>query len=112
MEFFSYHGCFAEERVIGTRFLVNITLKVDTREAEISDHLKETVNYQTVYQVVKQEMEIKSHLLEHVGRRILNSVHEKFPDISDATVKVSKLNPALGGKMGCVSITLNLHSNE
>jgi 7,8-dihydroneopterin aldolase/epimerase/oxygenase len=112
MEFFSYHGCFTEERVIGTRFLVNITLDVDTREAEKSDHLKQTVNYQSVYQVVKQEMEIKSHLLEHVGRRILDNVHEKFPSVSDAEVKISKLNPALGGKMGCVSVTLKLHENE
>jgi 7,8-dihydroneopterin aldolase/epimerase/oxygenase len=112
MEFFSYHGCFTEERVIGTRFLVNITLDVDTREPEKSDHLKQTVNYQLVYQVVKQEMEIKSHLLEHVGRRILDAVHEKFPTVSDAEVKISKLNPALGGKMGCVSVTLKLHENE
>jgi 7,8-dihydroneopterin aldolase/epimerase/oxygenase len=112
MEFFSYHGCFAEERVIGTRFLVDITLDVDTREAEKSDQLKQTVNYQTVYHVVKQEMEIKSHLLEHVGRRILDSVHEKFPSVNQAKVKISKLNPALGGKMGCVSVTLNLHPDE
>jgi dihydroneopterin aldolase len=112
MEFFSYHGCFAEERVIGTRFLVNITLDVDTQEAEKSDQLKQTVNYQSVYQVIKQEMEIKSHLLEHVGRRILDAVHEKFPSVNQATVKISKLNPALGGKMGCVSVTLKLHPNE
>lgn len=109
MEFFSYHGCFAEEQVIGTRFLVDIMLEVDTQEAEKSDHLKQTVNYQSVYQVIKQEMEIKSHLLEHVGRRILDSVHEKFPSVTQATVKISKLNPALGGKMGCVSVTLNLY---
>ncbi|MEI6749532.1 MAG: dihydroneopterin aldolase [Bacteroidales bacterium] len=112
MEFFSYHGCFTEERVIGTRFLVDLTLDLDTREAEKSDLLKQTVNYQSVYQVIKQEMEIKSHLLEHVGRRILDSVHEKFPSVNQATVKISKLNPALGGKMGCVSVTLNLHPDE
>jgi 7,8-dihydroneopterin aldolase/epimerase/oxygenase len=109
MEFFSYHGCFPEERVIGTRFLVDIMLDVDTHEAEKSDQLKHTVNYQTVYQVIKKEMEIKSYLLEHVGRRILDSIHEKFPSVNQASVKISKLNPALGGKMGCVSVTLNLH---
>ena len=107
MEFFSYHGCFTEEQVIGTRFLVDFSLEVDTQEAEKSDNLKHTVNYQAVYQVIKAEMEIKAHLLEHVARRILDSVFNKFPSVNQATIKISKLNPALGGKMGCVSITLS-----
>ena len=112
MEFFSYHGCFTEEQVIGTRFLVDISLEVDTREAEKSDNLKHTVNYQAVYQVVKAEMEIKSHLLEHVTRRILDAIFNRFPSVINATIKISKLNPALGGKMRCVSLTLSLSRDE
>ena len=112
MEFFSYHGCFTEEQVIGTRFLADISLEVETREAEKSDSLKHTVNYQAVYQVIKAEMEIKSHLLEHVARRILDAIFSKFPSVSSATVKISKLNPALGGQMGCVSLTLSDSRNE
>jgi len=111
MEFFSYHGCFSEEQVIGTRFLADISLEVDTREAEKSDNLKHTVNYQAVYEVIKTEMEIKSYLLEHVASRILKAVFNRFPSVSNATVKISKLNPALGGKMGCVSVTLS-HSRD
>jgi 7,8-dihydroneopterin aldolase/epimerase/oxygenase len=112
MEFFSYHGCFTEERVIGTRFLADISLEVDTHEAEKSDNLKNTVNYQAVYHVIKTEMEIKSHLLEHVSRRILDAIFNRFPAVSSATIKISKLNPALGGKMGCVSITLSHARDE
>ncbi len=112
MEFFSYHGCFTEEQVIGTRFLVDISLEVDTHEAEKSDNLKHTVNYQAVYEVIKTEMEIKSHLLEHVARRILDAVFARFPSVNRSTLKISKLNPALGGKMGCVSITLSHLRNE
>ena len=112
MEFFSYHGCFTEEQVIGTRFLADISLDVDTQEAEMSDNLKQTVNYQAVYQVIKTEMEIKSHLLEHVARRILDAVFSRFPSVNKATIKISKLNPALGGKMGCVSITLSHSRSE
>lgn len=111
MEFFSYHGCFTEEQVIGTRFLADISLEVDTREAEKSDNLKHTVNYQDVYQVIKAEMEIKSHLLEHVTRRILDAIFNRFPSVINATIKISKLNPALGGKMGCVSVTIS-HSRD
>jgi len=106
MDFFAYHGCFTEEQIIGTHFIVDLHLETDTSQAETSDNLKQTVNYQTVYLLVKKEMEQKSHLLEHVGRRILTSLMNTFPVITSAKVKISKLNPPLGGKLDKVSITL------
>jgi hypothetical protein len=32
MEFFAYHGCFAEEQVIGTRFIVDFYFETDTSQ--------------------------------------------------------------------------------
>ncbi|HMM10971.1 MAG TPA: dihydroneopterin aldolase [Bacteroidales bacterium] len=106
MEFYAYHGCFAEEQLIGTWFVVDLFLDVDTSEAEQSDKLHHTVNYLEVYQEVKREMEINSKLLEHLGRRILNAIGRKFPQVRHARIKVRKMNPPLGGKMDFVSLTL------
>ena len=106
MEFHSYHGCFKEERIIGTRFEVSLWFEYDTSKAEISDHLYDTIDYQAVFQLVKAEMAQSSHLLEHVARRILNSFHSTYPEVKRSKVKVSKLNPPLGGKMHSVSVTL------
>ena len=108
MDFFAYHGCFKEERVIGTRFTVDAWLTVDTSESEISDDLKHTVNYQAVYAHIRQEMEQHSHLLEHVAQRIIETIYINFPTVSHVKIKVSKLNPGLahGGKIRQVSVTL------
>ncbi|MDT8392834.1 MAG: dihydroneopterin aldolase [Bacteroidales bacterium] len=106
MEFYAYHGCFKEEQIIGTRFLVDLSLETDTKQAEISDDLMDTVNYQEVYLLVKKEMEVRSKLLEHVGRRILRAVMDRFPEIESAKIKISKMNPPLGGKMSSVSLSL------
>ena len=106
MEFFAYHGCFKEEQIIGTKFRIDLFLETDTTTAENSDNLYDTVNYLSVYQVVKAEMEIKSKLLEHVGRRILNRVLDEFPLIKNARIKIKKLNPPLGGKMDFVALEL------
>lgn len=107
MEFFSYHGHFKEEQVIGTRFMVDLFIQVETSAGEVSDKLHDTVNYLSVYETVKREMEQKSHLLENVARRIITAIHHEFPDVLDAEVKVSKLNPPLGGKIDRVCVTLN-----
>lgn len=108
MEFFAYHGCFREEQVIGTRFMVDIAIEVDTKEAEDTDDLRKTLNYQSVYKLIKAEMAVKSHLLEHVGKRIINSVFIHHPEACHIRVKVMKLNPSLanGGKVQQVSVTL------
>lgn len=106
MEFYAYHGCFEEERKIGTHFQIDLSLEVDTSKAEVSDNIEDTVNYQSVYQVVKKEMETPSHLLEHVGRRILNAVQKEFPSVSYAWLKIRKMNPPLGGKIGFTAVEM------
>lgn len=107
MEFYAYHGCFSEEQLIGTWFVVDLFLTLDTTEAEQTDRLEATVNYLEVYQLVKREMEINSKLLEHVGRRIIKAVNASFPSVDHIKVKVRKMNPPLGGKMDFVSLTLD-----
>ncbi len=108
MEFFAYHGCFKEEKIIGTKFRIDLFLTVDTTKAEQTDNLKDTVNYQSVYELVKKEMETKSNLLEHVGRRVLTKIKEQFPEVEQARLKIRKLNPPLGGKMDFVSLELEV----
>jgi 7,8-dihydroneopterin aldolase/epimerase/oxygenase len=106
MEFFAYHGCFPEEKIIGTRFILDLFLETNTDEAEKSDNLNNTVNYLEVYKIVKKQMEIKSNLLEHVGRRIIDEVKNFFPQVISVEIKVRKMNPPLGGKMDFVSVTM------
>jgi len=106
MEFFAYHGHYREEQIIGTKFIVELEMEFDTAEAEHSDHLNDTINYQEVYQVVKKEMEINGHLLESVARRILDAVMKSFPQVTSVRVKISKMNPPLGGKVRQVTCIL------
>jgi dihydroneopterin aldolase len=105
MEFYAYHGCYREEQVIGNHFLVDITMDADMKEASHSDDLRDALNYAEVYELVKHEMAIRSHLLEHVSARILNRLFEEFPQLNRAEVCVAKLNPPIGGQMRSVSVS-------
>lgn len=108
MEFFAYHGCFEEEQIIGTNFIVDLEIETDTSKSEETDKLSDTINYQEVYLLIKKEMEQNSKLLEHVGKRILNSLTTQFSEIEKTKIKISKINPQLGGKLDNVSITLTI----
>lgn len=106
MEFYSFHGHFKEERIVGNRFLVNLIIETDMKTPSESDNLRDAVNYQRAYEIVKQQMEIKSYLLENIAKRILDAVYAEMKGIQKITVKVSKLNPPMGGKIGSVSVEL------
>ena len=108
MRFYAHHGCFSQERAIGTHFVVDLSFNTDTKRAEQSDSIADTVSYLDVYQTVKREMQQPSNLLEHVARRVGEAVLKEYPAVTDIKVKVSKMNPPLGGQMHSVSVELEL----
>jgi 7,8-dihydroneopterin aldolase/epimerase/oxygenase len=107
MEFYAYHGCYREEQIVGNKFLVDLTVGTDMELPAKSDDINNALNYQVLYTIVKEQMAIQSHLLEHVAGRILDAIFKEFENLNEATVKVSKLNPPMGGKMRSVSVSLS-----
>ena len=106
MEFYAFHGCYEEERVVGNRFRVDLSLTIDAGIAAASDSVADTVNYLDVYQCVREEMMKKSRILEHVVARILDAVTERFPGVLSVRVRVAKMAPPLGGQVESVSIEM------
>jgi len=107
MEFHAFHGCLEHEQKLGNTFIVSLSMKLETTLAGKTDNLNDTLNYQLVYDVVKREMEIPSKLIEHVGQRIVDCVYYEFSQIMEVELKLSKLNPPLGGKVDRVTILLD-----
>ena len=107
MEFYAYHGCFAEEKVIGTRFKVDAVIHCNFMEAAQEDNLEKSINYQKIYALVKEEMAVSSHIIEHVCFRIMKRVKAQFSEILQCKITVYKLNPAIGGKTEWVAVTMN-----
>ena len=60
MRFFAHHGCFAEEKTIGNYFIVDFAAETDVTAASESDNLDDALNYQVIYDIVKEEMAVQS----------------------------------------------------
>ena len=106
MEFYAYHGCFKEEQIVGNKFIVDLYVEADLSKPSKTDDVHDTLNYQIMYNLINQEMKKKSHLLENIAERILNALSREFSEIKKSKVKVSKINPPMGGKIEKVSVTL------
>lgn len=106
IKIYAHHGCFKEETTIGTNFRVDVELDTDLSVPAISDNINDAVNYQTVFTIIKEQMAIPSHLLEHVSKRIMDALFDKFPAVEKIKLKVSKLNVPLGGQIDNVAIQI------
>lgn len=106
IRFHAFHGVCPQETVVGNQFVVNILLTVSLDKAMTSDNLDDTINYATVYELTKQEMAIRSKLLEHVAYRIVQSIKARFPQLAAIELSLSKQNPPIGADIQSTSIIL------
>ena len=106
MEIFAYHGCFEAEQIVGNKFMVYACLHYNCHCPASTDDIADALSYQTAYEIIAREMMKRSHLLEHVGKRMLDALYAAFPQLQYAKIKISKMNPPLGGQIRCTSGTL------
>lgn len=106
MAFYAFHGVSEQERTVGNNFVVNLLLTAPLIKAVETDKLNDTINYASVYEIVKAEMAVPSKLLEHAAGRILQALKRRFPEIREIEVRLSKLNPPFGGDVESASVIL------
>lgn len=106
MEFRALHGCYELERKVGNRFTVDLELTAELGDAAAQDDVNKTVNYLTVYEVVRMQMRITQRTVERVAMNIIEAIYAAFSQVRHVKCTVSKLAPPLGGKLEKVSVVL------
>lgn len=103
---YAHHGCLPEETIIGSEYRVDLKVTANLQPSAESDALEDTVDYVLLNAIVKEEMAKPSKLLETVAKRILTQIFIKDQRVTKATVKISKINPPIGGDVEMVTIKL------
>ncbi|MBT1688199.1 dihydroneopterin aldolase [Dawidia soli] len=106
LEFHAFHGVYPHERESGNWFEVDIVVDTDFSQAAAEDDLNGTVNYETLFRIIQEEMDKPSKLLETVVAKIADDVMDTWSAVSAVEVKLSKLNPPIGGKCRRSSVTV------
>ena len=107
MEFYAYHGVYAEEQKIGNLFEVTLSVDTDFRAGASSDDLTGTIDYGELYAIVAQVMAKRIKLLERIGHQIIIDIASKYPQAVTIEVIVSKHNPPIGGICAKSTIVIN-----
>ena len=107
-EFFAYHGFYPEEQKLGSRFLVDISVKFMPTGNLLDDEIGNTVNYEQLYNIASHEMQHTRKLIETVGQAIANEVKQKFPFVEKISVCIKKMDPPLRGKVGHSNVVVTI----
>ncbi len=101
--FHSFHGLYEEEKILGNEFEVSADVVVDTREQITT--LRQTVNYITVYEIIKIRMQQSTPLLETVAQELTQAIQNIDERIKSVSITIKKLSPPLENFQGFVGVS-------
>ena len=100
LRFYAYHGYYPEEQLLGNEFFVDVVVTFDYREprpeGEPGADFEHTVNYEILYRLIREEMEIPRKLLETACYDIFDRLTLNFPFLETISVQIRKSNPPFG----------------
>jgi len=106
IKIYAYHGVLPEEKILGTYYIINAEIVADITKATETDNLNDTINYALINDIIHEEMEILSHLLEHVAGRIIRKIKSEFPQVQKIKIKITKTRPPLRAEMKGASVEI------
>ena len=110
VRFHAFHGVLPQERQVGGDFLVSLRVGYPLEKAMESDEVEDTLNYATLFNLVKREMGVPSRLLEHVAGRIVKAVVAAFPVVASVDLELIKLNPPMGADSDGAGVEVHFSS--
>jgi dihydroneopterin aldolase len=106
LEFHAFHGVYEEEKKIGQTFRVDVSFETNVDKAALSDNLSDTTDYTYIYELIAEQMKVRSALLEHIATRIVTSIKSMVDGVQNIELKITKVNPPINVKMEGISLTL------
>jgi len=105
LRFHAFHGLYEGEKKTGGPFEVSVKVGYEERISNF-DRLDDTINYEEIFSIVKQSMQVATPLLEKVAQNILNKIKQRFPFTREITVSLYKLEAPIQNFEGRVGITI------
>lgn len=105
VRFYSPIGYYEEEQVVGNEFYVNVDVFFPFESSDAED-LRNTINYEELYQVLLEVMTPRRKLLESALEDILDLILKKYNFAQKIYVAIRKINPPFGGDLANSEVSL------
>lgn len=103
LKFTANHGLYTEEKLLGNEYEVDVEIHIG-KSGKI-DSILQTVNYVTVYHVIKNRIQQPTQLLETLVQEIAEQVHQLDDRIRGIYISIKKLYPPIANFEGSVGVS-------
>lgn len=108
LEVFAKHGAFPEENILGQKFLVSVTMYMNTREAGMSDDLTKSIHYGEVSHFIRKFMEKQIFkLIETVAEKLAMELLINFPLMEKLDLEIKKPWAPIALPLDTVSVEIS-----
>lgn len=107
LQFYSFHGVHDEEKILGGKFEVNVTVTYQPASTPIKS-LAETINYVSIYALLKKRMDEPTPLLETIATEVAAEILQQFSLAEEVAISITKLHPPIVAFQGSVGVSYNL----
>ena len=107
IRFFAHHGVYENEKIEGQYFSINLEMECVLDKVFESDLIKDTIDYEHIYNIVKDiVLSYSYNLLETIADKIISELL-LIPKIKSIFVEVRKMNPPIeGSEISYVAVSL------
>ena len=103
LHFNSFHGIHEEEKILGNEYLINASVEFH-EEREVITSIQGTINYEDIYNIIKERMSMPTPLLETIVMEIGNEIHAEFPQVRSISISIRKMHPPIEGIQGSAGV--------
>jgi len=105
LRFFAHHGVYDGEPEAGSEFEVHLLVRYDEKKIKF-DNLKNVLNYEELYHIVKKRMAMPTPLIEEIAESIIRKIRHEYSFVKEISISIFKLQPPIENFQGKVGVTL------
>lgn len=111
LQIHAYHGLYEEEKVLGNDFIIDLTVEYQPTGLPVQE-LEQTVNYVSLYELVRKHMQVATPLLETVVSNIAIDILAQFSLSEQVNISIRKLHPPIAQFIGATGVSLSLNRKD
>lgn len=104
LHFNAFHGIHEEEKILGNEYVVNAAMEFHEKDETIV-RISDTINYATIYHIIKKRMDIPTPLLETLVMETGKEIHHEFPELKSIFISIKKMHPPIEGMQGAAGVS-------
>jgi 7,8-dihydroneopterin aldolase/epimerase/oxygenase len=104
LRFRGFHGLYEEEKVLGNDYELDLAVGFEPQAFVITD-IDQTLNYVTLFELVKKRMLVPTPLLETIVTEIADQIRSDHATVSKISISIKKLYPPINNFEGTVGVS-------